>query len=213
MLRRHILLTACAIAVPLASHAQPLGKEECDRLKADYTRLGQGDLKADLEKGAEWGRANLTEARLKEIQGFIELEEQFLFRCPQPRLVPLTAEAKAASAAPDAQPGTAGAAGADNEAAGASDEGAPAAGPSTLPADAAIKPPKPKKPSAAAVKPPATAKPASAAKAAQAAPAAASAKPAAPGAAATPSAPKPPVKVSKPDGTSAAPPSSTAPSP
>lgn len=204
MLRRQILLTACVLALPLAGRAQPLGKEECEKLKADYTRLGQSDLKADLDKGPDWGKANLSEVRLKEIQSYIELEEQFLFRCPQPRLVPLTPEAKAASAPPQQKKAGGGGAIADDGAADATEDAGPVGGLSTVPPNStATKPAKTKKPAAGAAKPSAAAKPAATAKAATAAPSGQAAKPAPVGVAATPATAKPAVKVSKPDATKA----------
>lgn len=64
--------------------AAPLDKEACEVLKAEQARLATEALKADMEKGPEWAKANLAPARLKEIQAFIELEEQLTFRCPNP---------------------------------------------------------------------------------------------------------------------------------
>ncbi len=212
MPRRPIRLIACLLSLPLPALAQPLGKEECEKLKAEYTRIGQTDLKADLEKGPAWGKSNLPAARLKEIQGYIELEEQFLFRCPQPRIVPLTPEAQAAlSAGPAAQSGKPGAAKATGEESGAvSEDGGPAGGLGVIPGDDKPKS-KPKKPVAVPAKPAPAAKPAQAKKAAAPVPlAGGDVKPAPIAPAAKPSVTikvpattKPAVKVSKPDSTGA----------
>lgn len=90
--RYPVLLASALIAGPAL--ATPLDKEACDGLKAEYARLGDESMKADLAKGAEWGKANLSESRLTEIKHYIETEEQFLFRCPQPKpvVVPGTPE-------------------------------------------------------------------------------------------------------------------------
>jgi hypothetical protein len=61
--------------------AEPLAKEECDRLQAEQTALTQAGVREQLGRGAEWGKTNLSPPQLKSIERFIQLEEQLSFRC------------------------------------------------------------------------------------------------------------------------------------
>lgn len=61
--------------------AEPMDKATCAAMSAEYQGLIAAGLKADLEKGPEWGKANLNEERLKLIARLIEVEETLAFRC------------------------------------------------------------------------------------------------------------------------------------
>jgi hypothetical protein len=61
--------------------AEPLAKEECDKLQAEQTALTTAGVREQLSRGAEWGKANLSPAQLKSVERFILLEEQLNFRC------------------------------------------------------------------------------------------------------------------------------------
>jgi len=74
-----ILLVACA------AHAAPLDEQTCGQLKDEETQLVKGGVKADLDRGADWGKANLGPDRLKQVERYITVEEQLLFRCPRPQ--------------------------------------------------------------------------------------------------------------------------------
>lgn len=94
------LLTAAMIAGPVAPVvATKLEKEDCDRLKAEQAQLGPKKLRDAMEKGPEWARSQLTPAEFEAMRRFIDLEEQMLFRCPQPK--PLPAAATTAKAGTD----------------------------------------------------------------------------------------------------------------
>jgi hypothetical protein len=58
-----------------------MDKATCAAMSAEYQGLIAAGLKADLEKGPEWGKANLNEERLKLIARLIEVEETLAFRC------------------------------------------------------------------------------------------------------------------------------------
>jgi septal ring-binding cell division protein DamX len=65
--------------------ALPMTPEECDRARSEQTTLDKAGIAADMARGAEWGRANLSPDRLREVKRWMELQEQILFRCPRPK--------------------------------------------------------------------------------------------------------------------------------
>lgn len=85
MSHRAILATASVIlslaALAGAVLAEPLAKEECEKLGAEHTALVAAGVREQLERGAEWGKANLSPPDLLKVQRFIHLEEQLSFRC------------------------------------------------------------------------------------------------------------------------------------
>jgi peptidoglycan hydrolase CwlO-like protein len=81
----------------------PLDSEACTRLKDEEAQLVKAGAKSNMERGPVWAKANLAPEKLKEIEHYIELQEQILFRCPQPKPSPQEAGEKgeqAAAAAP-----------------------------------------------------------------------------------------------------------------
>lgn len=70
----------------LGVRAEPLATEACDALKPEHAALEAAGLPATIKKGAAWGKANLSAAKLKEVERYIGLEEQMLFRCGLARL-------------------------------------------------------------------------------------------------------------------------------
>jgi hypothetical protein len=84
----HFSLLATVASVALgasAAWAAPLDEAACTQLKEEHAQLAKGGTKADLDKGPAWAKANLTPERLKEVERYIAVEEQLLFRCPQPK--------------------------------------------------------------------------------------------------------------------------------
>lgn len=63
------------------ARAEPLPQEKCAEFATEQMTLIAGGVKGDFAKGAEWGKANLKSARLKEIERYIEVTEQLGFRC------------------------------------------------------------------------------------------------------------------------------------
>ncbi|MDX2158403.1 MAG: hypothetical protein SFW09_18040 [Hyphomicrobiaceae bacterium] len=82
-------LLAWATAAPVV--AEPLAKEACDTLKAEHAGLEANGLAETLKKGAAWGKSHLKPSQLRDVQRYIELEEQLLFRCGYARMKPLLA--------------------------------------------------------------------------------------------------------------------------
>ncbi len=57
--------------------------ESCRKYEVEKAELSKVGVQVDIEKGAEWGKANLSLERLRQIRRFIYLEEQLTFRCPE----------------------------------------------------------------------------------------------------------------------------------
>ncbi len=77
-----VTMTAAMLALlGTTAQAEPLAKEACDALKAEQAQLTAAGAKESFDKGAAWAKANLSAAKLREIERFIGLEEQLGFRC------------------------------------------------------------------------------------------------------------------------------------
>ena len=96
-------LALAAVAGSAPSVGEPLPKEDCDRLKGEHAKLEAAGAKDNFAKGASWGRANLGGDRLKQVERYIYLEEQLMFRCgvASARIVLPFAEEDAPPVAPD----------------------------------------------------------------------------------------------------------------
>lgn len=73
-----------------------IDKDTCEQLKTEQAKFVQAGIMADIEKGSEWGKANLSAERLREVEHFIMLDEQLKFGC---RVVTLTEDTKNAKEA------------------------------------------------------------------------------------------------------------------
>lgn len=90
-----VCIVVLAQADALAASAK-IDKDTCEQLKAEQAKFVQTGIMADIEKGSEWGQANLSAERLREVEHFIMLDEQLKFGC---RVVTLTEDAKNAKEA------------------------------------------------------------------------------------------------------------------
>lgn len=82
-------------AGPLPALAASLTKEDCDKLHAEQAELTAAGVRAQFDRGAEWGKANLPPDKLQLVQRFIGIEEQLSFRCGLAKLrviLPVTEE-------------------------------------------------------------------------------------------------------------------------
>ncbi len=61
--------------------AEPLPKEECEKLQVEQAALDKAGVKDALMKGAAWGRTNLGREQLKQVERYITIEESLSFRC------------------------------------------------------------------------------------------------------------------------------------
>ena len=81
-----IALVACTWTATfsglLAKDAERIDEAACVAFGTEITALGKSGIPADIERGAEWGKANLTPERLRQIARYIFLEERLTFRCP-----------------------------------------------------------------------------------------------------------------------------------
>ena len=153
---------------PSAGFATParLDAETCNQLRLEQIKFKQLGVVSDIEKGGTWGKANLSAERLREIEQYIQLDEQVKFGC---RDAKLTIDAERASEAArrlelnsdldptaplpaSSEPGSLGAASADAN--GSSDDGASDVTPETKPVTKpVVKSDRPAKPAAAKPKP------------------------------------------------------------
>ena len=96
-LRQTIFVTAVCLA-PLNAWATKakLDTDTCDALRLEEIKFRQSGILNDMSKGATWAKSNLSAERLRDIQHYLEVEEQVQFGC---RDAKVTAEAKRASEA------------------------------------------------------------------------------------------------------------------
>lgn len=97
-LDRRALFAAALCFVPLSAWAtQPkIDPETCNALRLEEIKFRQSGILDDMSKGAAWAKANLSQERLRNIERYLQLDEQVQFGC---RDAKLTAEAKRASEA------------------------------------------------------------------------------------------------------------------
>ncbi len=61
--------------------AEPLPKDACDALLTEEQTLEKAGARSNLDKGADWGRANLDKTKLSQVQRLIKVTEDLVFRC------------------------------------------------------------------------------------------------------------------------------------
>lgn len=85
--RFHWLVFVFAL-VPVSAHATKpkLDSDTCAQLRAEEKKFRQTGILNDMGKGPEWAKANLSAERLREVQHYIELDEQVQFGCRDARL-------------------------------------------------------------------------------------------------------------------------------
>jgi hypothetical protein len=95
--RRAALFAAICLVPGHAWATKPkLDPDTCTSLRLEQIKFRQSGILDDINKGATWAKANLSADRLREIQHYIELDEQVQFGC---RDAKLSDEAKRASEA------------------------------------------------------------------------------------------------------------------
>jgi hypothetical protein len=100
---------AICFATSAASATEPkLDNETCTQLRLEHMKFVQSGAASDLERGATWAKGNLSSEKLREMELFIQLDEQIKFGCRDAKMT-MDAE-RAAEAAkrlelnPDADP-------------------------------------------------------------------------------------------------------------
>ena len=81
-------LAALALAgflggVPAPALGEPLTKEACDTLADEQAKLVDAGVKDAMAGGAEGARTRLSAQKLAQVQRFLAVDEQLLFRCGQ----------------------------------------------------------------------------------------------------------------------------------
>jgi hypothetical protein len=93
-------LTSIAIAVIVSSPAHAtepkIDAETCNQLRLEHMKYVESGAAADVQRGAEWGKVNLSPEKLRDLELFIQLDEQIKFGC---RDAKLTVDAERASEA------------------------------------------------------------------------------------------------------------------
>ncbi len=77
----HAPMLALALAAMAPAAAVPLESAVCEQLQLQQDALRTDGAAADMARGPEWARANLTEERLRRIGLLLEIEEKLNFRC------------------------------------------------------------------------------------------------------------------------------------
>ncbi|MFA5958679.1 hypothetical protein [Hyphomicrobium sp.] len=95
--RRAILIAVVCLA-PFNAWATDakIDADTCTTLRLEQIKFRQSGILDDMSKGAVWAKANLSADRLREIEHYLQLDEQVQFGC---RDAKLSAEAKRASEA------------------------------------------------------------------------------------------------------------------
>lgn len=66
--------------------AEPMAKDACDAAEAERATLVAGGVPEALKKGPAWAKANLAAAKIKDVERYIALQEQLLFKCGHAKL-------------------------------------------------------------------------------------------------------------------------------
>ncbi|MGD9784933.1 MAG: hypothetical protein AB7E80_12185 [Hyphomicrobiaceae bacterium] len=112
---RRALIASAPLAIllalqPVAAFASPLTDTECDKLESEKSLLEGGGAQANLERGPDWAKINLTTDQVRYIERLIGVKEQLLFRCrsivviPEKHKLPVSPDA---APAPERKPETA----------------------------------------------------------------------------------------------------------
>lgn len=95
-------LTALAVgltptAAAWATQAK-LDPDTCAQLRLEEIKFRQSGILNDINKGPDWAKANLPPDRLREVEHYIELDEQVQFGCRDAKLSPEAEKASEAAA-------------------------------------------------------------------------------------------------------------------
>lgn len=65
-----------------------LDPDTCSQLHVEQAKFIKDGIMQDLDRGADWGKTNLSAGRLREIQQYLLLEEQIKFGCREEVMTP-----------------------------------------------------------------------------------------------------------------------------
>jgi hypothetical protein len=77
-----------ALTLPVHAGQSKLDRDTCTQLHSEQSTFVQSGILADLQRGPEWGKSNLSADRLREIEHYILLDEQIKFACREATLTP-----------------------------------------------------------------------------------------------------------------------------
>ncbi len=63
-----------------------LDDSTCNQLRLEHHKFVENGTAADLQRGPEWGKANLSPEKLRELELYIQLDEQVKFGCRDAKL-------------------------------------------------------------------------------------------------------------------------------
>ncbi len=90
-----VAVSTLALSSPAASGATPprIDAEQCKELRGEQVKFIESGILADLARGPDWAKANLTADKLRQIELFIMLDEQLKFGCRDAHISPDAARA------------------------------------------------------------------------------------------------------------------------
>ena len=95
-----VAVAVCGLA-PAVAFATKLDNAACAALADERNAITATGVKADMERGPEWAKANMPPERLQSALRLLEVEDQLEFRCGR-RGKPAKPEQTAAPATPPA---------------------------------------------------------------------------------------------------------------
>ena len=78
---RSVVAAAFWVAGPAAALAAKLDKAACASLASELSTVLATGVKAEMERGPEWAKANMPPERLQSALRLLEIEDQLEFRC------------------------------------------------------------------------------------------------------------------------------------
>jgi hypothetical protein len=78
---RSVVAAAVCVAGPSAALAAKLDKAACASLASELSSVLATGVKAEMERGPEWAKANMPPERLESALRLLEIEDQLEFRC------------------------------------------------------------------------------------------------------------------------------------
>lgn len=89
------LLAAASMAIASAASATPprLDDATCQEMRLEKAKFIETGILADIARGPEWAKTNLSAEKLREIELFIMLDEQLMFGCRDAKISPDAARA------------------------------------------------------------------------------------------------------------------------
>jgi hypothetical protein len=100
LLRRLAIVSAAVCLAPFNAWATKpkIDPETCTNLRLEQIKFRQSGVLDDMSKGAAWAKANLSASRLREIEHYMQLDEEVKFGCRDAKLTPEAERASEAAA-------------------------------------------------------------------------------------------------------------------